>query len=44
MDRKSTINGIMDASVKLPIKMADKDEETEADVLKMVELLSSPHD
>ena len=40
MDRKITINGIMDASVK----MADKDEETEADVLKMVELLSSPHD
>ena len=44
MDRKSTINGIMDASVKLPINMAVKVEETEADVLKIIELLSSPHD
>ena len=44
VDRKCNINGIKDASVKLPIKMALKDEREEADVLNMVELLSSPHD
>jgi hypothetical protein len=35
---------IRDASVKLLIQMAVKDEVEEADVLKMVKLLSSPHD
>ena len=33
----------MPTSVKLPIKIAVKDEQEEADVLNMVELLSSPH-
>ena len=31
-------------AVKLPIKMAVKDVQEEADVLNTVELLSSPHD
>jgi hypothetical protein len=44
VDRKCNINGIRDASVKLHIKMAVKDEQEEADVLNMVELMSSPHD
>ena len=35
---------IRDASVKLPIKMALKDDQEEADILNMVELLSSPYD
>jgi hypothetical protein len=39
VDRKFNING----NVKLPIKMAVKDEQEEADVVNMVELLSSPH-
>jgi hypothetical protein len=43
VDRKCNITGIRDASVKLPIKMAVKEQE-EADVLNMVELLSSPYD
>jgi hypothetical protein len=42
VDRVYKITGIRDASVKLLIKMAVKDEVAEADVLKMVELLSSP--
>ena len=42
--RKYKITGIRDASVKLLIKMAVKEEVEEADVLNMVELLSSPHD
>ena len=44
VDREYKIPGIRDASVKLLIKMAVKDEEEEADVLNMVKLLSSPHD
>ena len=44
VNRKCNINGIRDASVKLPIKMAVKNEQEEADVVNMVELLSSPHD
>jgi hypothetical protein len=44
VDRVYKITGIRDAIVKLLIKMAVKDEVEEADVLKMVELLSSPHD
>ena len=44
MDRGYKFPGIRDANVKLLIKMAVKDEEEEADVLNMVELLSSPHD
>ena len=44
VDREYKITGIRDASVKLLIKLAVKDEEEEADVLNMVKLLSSPHD
>ena len=42
--REYKITGIRDAKVKLLIEMAVKDEKEEADVLNMVELLSSPHE
>ena len=42
VDRVYKITGIRDASVKLLIKMAVKDEVEEADVLNMVELMSFP--
>jgi hypothetical protein len=44
VDRKYKITMIRDAGVKLLIKMAVKDEVEEADVVNMVELLSSPQD
>ena len=44
MDREYNITGLRDASVKLLIKMAVKDENEEAGVLNMVELLSFPHE
>ena len=44
VNRKCNINGIRDASVKLHVEMAVKDEQEEADVMNMVELMSSPHD
>ena len=44
MERKCNINGLRDTSVKLSIRMTVEDEQEEADVLNMVELLSSPHD
>ena len=42
--REYKITGIRDAKIKLLIEMAVKEEEEEADVLNMVELLSSPHE
>lgn len=42
VDREYKITGIRDASVKLLIKIAVKHEQEEADMMSMVELLSSP--
>ena len=42
VDRKYKIIGLRDASVKLLIKIAVKGEQEEADMMSMVELLSSP--
>ena len=43
-DREYKITVIMDASVKMLIKMDVKEEQEEGDVLNMIELLSSPPD